>query len=494
MRPHSGLPRVAEGAKMTVMIRIPTPLRPMTEGRHEVEVEGSNVREVLSGLFVNHRGLRERLLDEKGEVRRYVNLFLNKEDIRHLDGLQTKVERGDVLSIVPAIAGGSPTVQEVLREIRGRVVEVTPAEVEAMRNGGDPVVLLDVRDREELEEGTLPGAVHLPKSFIELRVEQQVPDRETPIITYCAGGQRSLLAADGLARLGYRRVRSMAGGFGRWRDEGLPVARPRLLTPADRKRYLRHLSIPEVGEEGQVRLLESKVLLIGAGGLGCPGAFYLAAAGVGTLGVVDFDVVDETNLQRQILHTSDRVGTSKTESARKTLLALNPGVTVNPIEARLSSDNVESILSGYDVIVDGSDNFPTRYLVNDACVLLRKPCVHGSVYRFEGQVTVFRPPEGPCYRCLYPEPPPPELAPSCADAGMLGVLPGVIGLMEAVEAIKLVLGIGRPLIGRLLLYDALTAEFHEMRIRRDPNCSYCGDGKEFPGFVDYESFCARPRA
>ena len=294
----------------------------------------------------------------------------------------------------------------------------------------------------------------------------------------------------GLQRLGYECVASMVGGFTSWRNEGREFTTPRLLSEADRRRYQRHLAIPEVGEEGQLKLLDSRVLLVGAGGLGCPAAYYLAAAGVGTLGILDFDVVDETNLQRQILHTADRVGTSKTESARQSLLALNPGIEVVPIEARLTSENVESIFRDFEIIVDGSDNFPTRYLVNDACVLLGRPNVHGSVYRFEGQVTVFHPPHGPCYRCLYPEPTPAELAPSCADAGVLGILPGVVGLLEAVETVKLILGIGNPLIGRLLQYDALRAEFVELKIRRDPQCPYCGDGTEFPGFVDYEAFCA----
>jgi molybdopterin/thiamine biosynthesis adenylyltransferase len=262
------------------------------------------------------------------------------------------------------------------------------------------------------------------------------------------------------------------------------------IVTAYRRRYARHLTIPEVGEVGQKKLLQAKVLLIGAGGLGSPAAYYLAAAGVGTLGIVDFDVVDESNLQRQILHTTESVGTAKTTSARKTLLALNPGIQVNPIEARISSQNVEGILKDYDLVVDGCDNFATRYLINDACVLMKKPCVHGSVYRFEGQVTVFHPPQGPCYRCLYPEPPPAELAPSCADAGVLGVLPGVIGLLEAVEAIKWILGKGELLVGRLLQYDALRTEFRTLKLVRDPDCAYCADGKKFPGFIDYEQFCA----
>jgi molybdopterin/thiamine biosynthesis adenylyltransferase len=323
-----------------------------------------------------------------------------------------------------------------------------------------------------------------------MRIEAAVPDRKTPIVVYCAAGNRSLLAAESLQRLGYENVASLTGGFERWRSEGSAVAATRSLSDADRRRYSRHLLIPEVGEAGQFKLLDSKVLLVGAGGLGSPAAYYLAAAGVGTLGIVDNDTVDESNLQRQILHTADRLGVPKAESARRTLAALNPGIQVRPIEARLSSANVEEIFQGYDIVLDGSDNFPTRYLVNDACVLLGKPNVHGSVYRFEGQVTVFHPPHGPCYRCLFPEPPPAELAPSCAEAGVLGVLPGVVGLLEAVEVVKLVLGAGDSLVGRLIHYDALKAEFRTLKLRRDPRCAYCGDGVKFPGFVDYEEFCS----
>jgi len=274
--------------------------------------------------------------------------------------------------------------------------------------------------------------------------------------------------------------------------EGIEAVISRGLSDADRRRYSRHLMLPEVGEAGQIKLLGSRVLLVGAGGLGSAAAYYLAAAGVGTLGIVDFDTVEESNLQRQILHGVDRLGTPKAESARKTLLGLNPGIRVNPIEVRLSSANVEGIFRDYDIILDGSDNFPTRYLINDACVLLRKPNVHGSVYRFEGQATVFNPPQGPCYRCLYPAPPPGDLAPSSAETGLLGVLPGVIGLLQAAETVKLILGAGETLIGRMIHYDALKAEFRTLRLRRNVECACCGDGVEFPGFVDYEAFCAGP--
>jgi len=386
----------------------------------------------------------------------------------------------------------APTIKELMSQVRAHVKEVTPADVKSKIGKRETFVLIDVREKEEVEQGHLPGAVHIPRGFLELRIENLIPDRKAPIVAYCAGGNRSLLAAESLQRLGYENVVSMSGGFGQWRSEGNEVVVPRVLSETDRRRYSRHLMIPEVGEAGQMKLLNARVLLVGAGGLGCPAGYYLAAAGVGTLGVLDFDVVDESNLQRQILHTVDRVGTSKTESARKTLLGLNPGIKVVPIEVRLTSGNAKEIFEDYDIVVDGSDNFPTRYLVNDACVLLKKPNVHGSVYRFEGQVTVFNPPHGPCYRCLYPEPPPADLAPSCADAGVLGVLPGVVGMLEAVEAVKLILGAGEPLVGRLLHYDALKAEFRTLRLRRNPKCAYCGDGVEFPGFIDYEFFCANP--
>ncbi len=485
-----------------VTFKIPTPLRSLSGGRDQVRAEGSTAGEALESLDRQCAGIGERLRDEKGNLRRFVNLYLNEDDVRHLDGLDTRVREGDVLSIVPAIAGGASgkseaagtktTAKDLLRELRARIPEETPSQVRARLQGPSPPFLLDVREKDEVDQGHLPGAVHLPRGFLELRIEGIVPDKSTPVVAYCAAGNRSLLAAEGLQRLGYDNVVSMAGGFTRWREENNPVVKPRVLSEADRRRYSRHLMIPEVGEAGQIKLLESRVLLVGAGGLGSPAGYYLAAAGVGTLGIIDFDVVDESNLQRQILHAADRVGTPKTESARRTLSALNPAIKIVPVEARLSSANVESIFQDYDIIVDGSDNFPTRYLVNDACVLMKKPNVHGSVYRFEGQVTVFHPPHGPCYRCLYPEPPPAELAPSCADAGVLGVLPGVVGLLEAVETVKLILGAGDSLVGRLLHYDALKAEFRMLKLRRDPACRYCGDGVVFPGFVDYEQFCAGP--
>ncbi len=383
-----------------------------------------------------------------------------------------------------------------LQELKGRIPEVDPRE--AARRLAAGAVLVDVREADEIAQGSPPDALRLGRGFLELRIEEAVPDFGRPLITMCAGGVRSLLAADDLLRMGYRNVASMVGGFNRWKNEGLPFEQPRSLDPHARERYARHLAMPEVGEAGQMKLLDSKVLLIGAGGLGSPAALYLAAAGVGTLGVVDHDVVDRSNLQRQILHSDARVGMGKVASARQAIEALNPSVKVAGFEARLSSANVEEIFAGFDVVVDGSDNFPTRYLVNDACVRLGLPCVHGSVYRFEGQVSVFWPGRpgrpGPCYRCLYPEPPPPDMAPSCAEAGVLGVLPGVVGLLEAVEAVKLILSIGDPLVGRLLHYDALHARFSEYALSRNARCRYCGDGAEFPGYVDYEAFCAAPAA
>ena len=368
---------------------------------------------------------------------------------------------------------GMKTKSELLKAARAAVPEVTPAEV--ARQSPKPLVV-DVREKQETDQGILPGAKLVPRGFLELRIEEAVPDHDADVVLYCAGGTRSLLAARTLQDMGYTRVRSMAGGYGAWKDGGLPIETPVRLTEAQRNRYSRHLLIPEVGEVGQAKLLKSKILLIGAGGLGSPAAFYLAAAGVGRLGIIDDDVVDESNLQRQILHTTDRIGMPKTESAKKTVQALNPDVAVDEHRLRLNRENALELFSKYDVIVDGSDNFGTRYLVNDACVILQKPNVHGSIFRFDGQATTFVPGGGrPCYRCLFPEPPPPELAPSCQEAGVLGVLPGIIGLVQAVEAVKLVLGRGEPLVGRLLLYDALEQKFREVKYVRDPECPACGD-------------------
>jgi sulfur-carrier protein adenylyltransferase/sulfurtransferase len=356
-------------------------------------------------------------------------------------------------------------------------------------------VFLDVREQNEWDLGHVPNALHVPRAEVEARVPEQIPDRSKRIVVYCARGNRSRLAGQVLQQLGYERVENLVEGFMGWEEAGLPAVVPSTLEQEQRRRYSRHLLIPEVGEAGQRKLLESRILLIGAGGLGSPASLYLAAAGVGTLGIVDDDAVDDTNLQRQIVHSLDRLGTPKVESAQATIEALNPDVTVKAYRERLTSENVDRILGeGWDVIVDGADNFPTRYLVNDASVWHDIPVVHGSIYRFEGQVTVFAPGEGPCYRCLFPAPPPPELAPSCAEGGVLGVLPGVIGSLQANEALKLALGIGEPLVGRLLLFDALTASFTEVALRRDPDCPVCGEHPTITEYVDYVEFCSGVRA
>ena len=363
------------------------------------------------------------------------------------------------------------TYADLLKEARATIKEVTPAQVGALQPGGAAIV--DVREASEWEQGHLPDAIHISKSYVEQQIENAVPDRDTPVILYCAGGVRSLFAAQSLEQLGYTNVASMSGGFQAWKSQGLPWEAPVVLSSDQKQRYSRHLLIPEVGAKGQQRLLESKALLIGAGGLGSPAALYLAAAGVGTIGIVDFDVVDLSNLQRQILHTNDRVGERKVESARKTLNALNPDVSVVTHEEMLVADNVERIIHGYDVIIDGTDTFETRYLLNDAAVAKNIPVIHASVFRFEGQLTTFIPFEGPCYRCLYPTPPPPELAPGCSVAGVLGVVPGIMGMLQANEALKVLLGIGDTLAGRLLLFDALDTTFTELKLRRDPSCPVC---------------------
>jgi molybdopterin/thiamine biosynthesis adenylyltransferase/rhodanese-related sulfurtransferase len=376
---------------------------------------------------------------------------------------------------------------DLLAKIKSEITEVTPAEAAARDDGS---VFVDVREQNEWDTGYIPGALHVPLATVEAQIESLVPDRKLPVVVYCARGNRSAYATKTLEGLGYEHVASLAGGIEDWKTQGLPLATESALSQEALRRYSRHLLIPEVGLEGQAKLLESKVLLIGAGGLGSPAALYLAAAGVGTLGIVDADVVDETNLQRQVLHNTARVGTPKVESATETVRELNPDVVVRAFDERLTSENVDRILGeGWDVIVDGADNFPTRYLVNDASVWHDVPVVHGSIYRFEGQVTVFKPGEGPCYRCLFPTPPPPELAPSCAEGGVLGVLPGIIGSLQANEAIKLALGIGQPLIGRLLLFDALTTSFTEVVLRRDPACPVCGEHPTVTEYIDYVEFC-----
>ncbi len=350
-------------------------------------------------------------------------------------------------------------------------------------------ILLDVREKEEFREGHLPGAVSVPRGFLDIQIEGRVADKSQPLVVYCQSGTRSMLAGRLLKEMGYEDVVSMAGGFGAWKNGGFEWARDRQFTTDQLNRYSRHFLLDEVGEKGQAKLLDARVLCLGAGGLGSPVAYYLAAAGVGTIGIVDNDVVDTSNLQRQILHTNDRVGMLKTESAAITLKGLNPDVNVIEHRTRLDSGNIMAILGDYDIIVDGCDNFPTRYLVNDACVMMGKTNVHGSIFQFEGQATVFKPHEGPCYRCLFPEPPPPGMAPSCAEAGVLGVLPGLVGCIQALETIKLILGIGHPLIGKLAHVETLGMEVRIMRLRKDPSCPVCGENPTISELIDYEEFC-----
>jgi molybdopterin/thiamine biosynthesis adenylyltransferase/rhodanese-related sulfurtransferase len=389
----------------------------------------------------------------------------------------------------------SPSGAEVIRRIRSQIDEVDPSEVKAM-NG--QAVLLDVRESEEWDAGHIPGARHVPRGYLESRVEGVVgSDRAQKVVIYCASGQRSALAANTMKELlGYENVSSMIGGITLWKDRGYEVEVPATLSKEQRERYSRHLLVPEIGLEGQTKLLNSKVLLLGAGGLGSPTALYLAAAGAGTLGIVDDDDVDLSNLQRQVIHTTDRIGTPKVDSAEIAVKGINPDVKVVKYQTRLDASNIMEIIDGYDVIVDGVDNFPTRYLLNDATVRLGIPVVSASILGFDGQLSVFKPHDGPCYRCLYPVPPPAELAPSCGANGVLGVLPGTMGLLQATEVVKLVTGAGEPLVGRLLLYEALGATFTELKVRRDPECPICSkdpseiSDAEMGVFPDYEAFCA----
>jgi molybdopterin/thiamine biosynthesis adenylyltransferase/rhodanese-related sulfurtransferase len=386
------------------------------------------------------------------------------------------------------------TFDTLLRELRGKTSEIDPPVLDAALHGAARPALIDVREPDEHAQGMIPGAVHIPRGYLELRIERSVPDRETPVVVYCASGTRSVLAARSLAELGYSNVRSLAGGFTGWKRAGLAWEQPIALRPDQETRYSRHTLLSEVGVAGQLKLLGAKVLCIGAGGLGSPSSMYLAAAGIGTIGVIDDDVVDASNLQRQILHGTDRVGVAKVESAETTLRGLNPDVKVDKHRTRINSDNALSLIAPYDIIIDGADNFATRYLVNDAALRLAKPVIHASIFRFEGQVTVFPAAGSPCYRCLYPQPPPAEDAPSCAEAGVLGVLPGIMGVLQATEAIKLILGLGETLAGRLLVYDAIKTRFRELRLRRDPKCPTCGDGVDRSAIqlIDYEQFCAGP--
>jgi molybdopterin/thiamine biosynthesis adenylyltransferase/rhodanese-related sulfurtransferase len=379
-----------------------------------------------------------------------------------------------------------PGYRELLQQVRSRIAEVDGREAQAIEGA----TWIDVREQDEWDEGHIPGAVHIPRGSLESRIEAVVADRSRPLVVYCASGGRSAFAADTLTELGYARPVSLAGGFSDWKRNGFPTELPRRLSPERRARYSRHLLIPEIGEEGQMRLLDSRILLIGAGGLGSPASLYLAAAGVGHIGIIDADIVDESNLQRQIAHSLNTLGSPKVDSARRAIEALNPDVEVTTYRERLTSENIDRILDdGWEIILDGADNFPTRYLVNDASVWRDIPVVHGSIYRFEGQVTVFKPGDGPCYRCLYASPPPPELAPSCSEGGVLGVLPGIVGTLQTNEALKLALGVGEPLIGRLLLFDALATDFQEVHIVRNPDCPVCGTHPTINEYIDYVEFC-----
>jgi molybdopterin/thiamine biosynthesis adenylyltransferase/rhodanese-related sulfurtransferase len=382
--------------------------------------------------------------------------------------------------------------QAYLKGIRSQIKETDVAKVRELIERPGLATIIDVREQDEYVQGYIPGATWIPRGFLESKIEDAAPRKDELVVLYCAGGNRSAFAARTLEELGYTNVVSMAGGFTAWKRSGLPWKAPTVLTREQELRYSRHTLLPEIGVKGQIKLLESSVLCIGAGGLGSPSSMYLAAAGVGRIGMIDDDVVDATNLQRQILHNVDRVGMHKVDSAEKTLRGLNPDVKVDKHKARLTSENVLDVLAKYDVIVDGADNFQTRYLVNDAALKLGKPVVHSSIFRFEGQMTVFPGNGSPCYRCLYPEPPPPEEAPSCSEAGVLGVLPGIMGLLQANETVKLLLGLGETLAGRLLVFDALKTKFRELKLRRDPKCPTCGDGVDRSKIelIDYVQFCA----
>ena len=382
------------------------------------------------------------------------------------------------------------TFKQLMEEARKDVPELSVHEAQELLGKNGTYALLDVREKDEYREGHLEGAISLPRGFLEIKVESTVPDKSTPILAYCAGGVRSLLAGKILKEMGYHNVTSMSGGYTAWKTAGYKWVQDHQFTPEQTIRYSRHFLLPEVGEEGQAKLLNAKVLMVGAGGLGSPSAYYLAAAGVGTLGIIDNDVVDLSNLQRQILHTNDRVGMPKTESAKMTIQALNPDVRVIPYQQKLTSQNIMEIIKDYDIIVDGCDNFPTRYLVNDACVLAKKPNVHGSIFQFEGQATVFYPGKGPCYRCLYPEPPPADMAPSCQEAGVLGVLPGLIGVIQALETIKLILGKGDSLVGKLICFNTLGMEINTLKLKADPACPMCGEKPTIKELIDYEEFCS----
>lgn len=379
------------------------------------------------------------------------------------------------------------------------IEEITPNQLQERLKAGEDLTVVDIRERDEWVQGHIPDARFIPRGFLELQIEQHQPDREIPVVLYCAGGVRSALAARNLKEMGYEKVISMIGGFNGWKNASLPFKVPKVLSEDQRVRYSRHTLLSEIGEAGQIKLLESSVLMIGAGGLGSPAAMYLAAAGVGKIGIVDFDDVDVSNLQRQLLHGQSDVGRPKVESARDRLKEINPDVDVVGYREPITSANAMEIIRDYDLVINGSDNFPTRYLVNDACQFLGKPLVDASIFMFEGQATVYQPavPEagiegGPCYRCLYPDPPPPGEVPSCAEAGVLGVLPGIVGSIQAIEAIKLLVGAGEPLIGRLLMIDTLDMTFRTLKVQKNPDCPVCGEHPTVTELIDYQQFCGLP--
>jgi len=472
---------------VTITVRVPAVLRAAVDGRAEMTAEGKTVGEVLRHAAAAYPGFGGAVFESNGSLRRFLNVFMGDEDVRYLQGLDTPVPEGAVLVILPAAAGGGGDEGAGPGE---PPLEITPAELESRLPAG--AVVADMRLEAELALGVLPGAHRVDPEGPEAAVAGLVADRESEVVLVCEAGVRSLPVARELRARGYRRAASLAGGFDRWRAEGRPWEPPAGFDAARLARYSRHLLLGEVGAAGQRRLLASRVLLVGAGGLGSPVALYLAAAGVGTLGIVDADVVEESNLQRQVIHDGEHLGRLKVDSAAEAIGRLNPEVTVVRHPVRFGAHNALLLMADYDLVVDAADNFPTRYLMNDAALRLRRPVVHGAVFRFEGQATVFLPYRGPCYRCLFPAPPPPGWSPSCAEVGVLGVLPGIIGSIQAAEALKLLLGIGEPLVGRLLTYDALTQEFLTLRVRRDPSCPACADEGRVPALVEYDDACRVP--
>ncbi|WP_188152452.1 molybdopterin-synthase adenylyltransferase MoeB [Teredinibacter waterburyi] len=470
-------------------ILIPGPLRLHTDGQSEVEVSGKTVGQALSHLTEQFHDVGKQLFSEAGSLHRFVNIFLNNDDIRMYDGLDSAIANGDVIEILPAISGGSHF-QDLRERLQKSIPHLTPQSLQNLIVAGESVVIIDVRSHDERAQGFIPSSIHIDRSVLEMQAERELKDPHVKVVVTCASGLRSLLAANTLQTMGYTNVYNMEQGFEGWKAAGYNFIQPKSLDESQRQRYLRHITLPEVKEEGQIKLLESRVLCIGAGGLGSPILMYLAAAGVGTIGIIDDDIVDASNLQRQIIHTTDTIGKPKTESARAFIEHLNPDVKVVEHQIRLSADNALSIFEQYDVVVDGTDNFATRYLVNDTCVRLDKPFIHGSIFRFDGQMSVFWPSKGPCYRCVYPSPPPPELAPSCSDAGVLGVLPGVIGMLCAVETLKLLLDIGRPLVGKMISYDALNSRFRELNIHKDEKCECCSNNTAEIELADYQAVCS----